>query len=422
MTTLLVIAFVLGYAAIAFEHTIGVNKAGAALITGVLCWAIIALFTDGPSTLNDPLDHHLGAIAGIVFFLLGAMTIVELIAAHGGFDLITAHISETRRTRLLWSIALLTFFLSAVLDNLTTTIVMVTLVRKLFTEQRDRLYFASAIVIAANAGGAWSPIGDVTTTMLWVGGQITTAGIITSSLLPSAVAMVVPLLAMSNRMEGRIVHPPTITNDDARARQDSSVFILGLCVLLFIPVFKALTHLPPYMGMFIGLGIMWVFTTMLHRDKDPKERKALSISAALERTDTPSLLFFAGILLSVAALEHAGLLADLADWLMGTVHWTALIVFIMGLLSAVIDNVPLVAGAQGMFSLEQFPQDHAFWKFLAYCAGTGGSALIIGSAAGVAAMGIERITFLWYLTRITSYALLGYVAGAGTYMLQDLLL
>ncbi len=423
MTALLITVFLLGYAAIAFENAIGVNKAGTALITGVLCWTIIALFANATDDLITPLTHHLGGIAGIVFFLLGAMAIVELIAAHGGFDLITERISETRRVQLLWSVALLAFFLSAVLDNLTTTIVMVTLLRKLFTEQRDRLYFASAVVLAANAGGAWSPIGDVTTTMLWIGGRISTGGIILSTLVPSLVAVAVPMAALSYRFDGRITrtNPTPVAGATGRSPHRGAMLLIGVGTLLFVPVFKTLTHLPPYMGMLVGLGVMWVITARIHRDKNGAERKALSITTALERTDTPSLLFFLGILLSVAALEHAGLLEHTAQWLGRIVHQTSVIVFAMGLISAVIDNVPLVAAVQGMFSLDQFPTDHSFWHFLAYCAGTGGSALIIGSAAGVAAMGLERITFFWYLKRISIYALLGYVAGACTYLLQHLM-
>ncbi|MEO8587801.1 MAG: sodium:proton antiporter NhaD [Flavobacteriales bacterium] len=423
MSTLLIIVFVLGYVAIAFEHTIGVNKAGAALITGVLCWTVLAVFAHG-ADLSETLTHHLGGIAGIAFFLLGAMTIVELIAANDGFELITERITETRRVPLLWTIALLAFFLSAILDNLTTTIVMVTLTRKLFNEQRDRLYFASAVVIAANAGGAWSPIGDVTTTMLWIGGQISARGVILSTFVPSLAAAVLPLWALSFRFDGRIMRTvPAATNTGTvrASPHRRTMLLLGIGTLLFVPVFKTLTHLPPYMGMFIGLGVMWVVTAIVNRDKNGEERKALSITSALERTDTPSLLFFVGILLSVAALQQAGVLIHMAEWLMRTLHLSSLIAFSMGLLSAVIDNVPLVAAVQGMFTLDQFPTDHSFWSFLAYCAGTGGSALIIGSAAGVVAMGIERITFFWYLKRISAYALLGYVAGAGTYVLQELL-
>lgn len=322
--------------------------------------------------------------------------------------------------------AVLTFFLSAVLDNLTTTIVMVTLLRKLTTEHRDRVYFASVVVIAANAGGAWSPIGDVTTTMLWIGGQISAGAIVLSTFIPSLVAMAVPIGLLSLRLKGRL--PETI-NDEAGSEattappQDRRFMLLtGVAVLLFVPLFKTTTHLPPYMGMLIGLGIMWVITAIRHKDKNASERRTLSITSALQRADAPSILFFVGILLSVAALQHAELLDQIALWMTRTLEWPPLIVALFGLLSAVIDNVPLVAGVQGMFSLEHYPMDNAFWQFLAYCAGTGGSTLIIGSAAGVAAMGIESITFFWYFKHITGYALLGYVAGALVFLLQQALL
>jgi len=311
------------------------------------------------------------------------------------------------------------------LGNLTTTIVMVTLLRRLLTEHRDRVYFASVVVLAANAGGAWSPIGDVTTTMLWIGGQISAAGIIGSTFLPSVVSVVVPIVVLSYRFDGRItaVASPVLPNGTGpNTKHQRSMLLLGLGALLFVPVFKTITHLPPYMGMLISLGILWVVTAFMHKEKDAHQRKALSITSALERADAPSILFFLGILLSVAALQEAGVLASSATWITQQIGDHSVIVFLFGLLSAVIDNVPLVASVQNMFSLTEFPMDHSFWQFLAYCAGTGGSALIIGSAAGVAAMGIESITFFWYLKRITGYALLGYAVGALAFLLQDAVL
>ena len=349
------------------------------------------------------------------------MTIVELIDAHEGFDIITTRITQTDKRKLLWIISLITFFLSAVLDNLTTTIVMVSLLRKLIRDDSDRLLFTGMVVIAANAGGVWSPIGDVTTTMLWIGGQITPLNIIRMLILPSLVCLIVPLLYLSFKLRGSIDRPFVEGNTYSPAlnsRQQSLVFFSGIMVLLLVPVFKTVTHLPPFMGMLIGLGLLWIITEIIHGDKDNEDKHILSVVHALRKIDSPSILFFLGILLAIASLEASGILSSVAQWLTATFKNESAIVIVIGLVSAIVDNVPLVAAVQGMYDLNQYPTDHFFWEFLAYCTGTGGSALIIGSAAGVAAMGMEKISFFWYVKKITFLALLGYFAGALIYILQ----
>jgi NhaD family Na+/H+ antiporter len=420
MTLAITILFVLGYLAIAFEHPLRINKAASALLTGVLCWAVFALLQNDKHFVSENLGHHLSEISGILFFLLGAMVIVELIDAHDGFEIITERIKSASKKKLIWITGFITFFLSAVLDNLTTTIVMVSLLRKLIPSHKDRLLFAGLIVIAANAGGAWSPIGDVTTTMLWIGGQITTVNIILKTILPSLICFIVPALTVSMQVKGNIEKPESLKKDklSSSAFERKAVFITGVACLLFVPAFKAITHLPPYMGIMFGLGLMWVITEMIHSGKDEREKGLLSVNHALRKIDTPSILFFLGILLAVSALQSTGILTSVAEALdksIGNIH---VITVIIGVLSAIVDNVPLVAAAQGMYSLEQYPVDHSFWEFLAYCAGTGGSILIIGSAAGVAAMGMERIQFFWYLKKIAWLALIGYIAGAAVYLLQ----
>jgi Na+/H+ antiporter NhaD/arsenite permease-like protein len=424
MTTLLVLLFIVGYAFIAAEHFIKINKAATALITGVLCWTVFMVSSANAHVVNEQLAHHLGELSGILFFLLGAMTIVELIDAHDGFEIITSRIQQTSVRKLLWIVALLTFFLSAVLDNLTTTIVMVSLLRKLINHTETRLTFAGVVVIAANAGGAWSPIGDVTTTMLWIGGQVTSANIIAKLIVPSLVCLVVPLLILMFVSKGKVQRPAiggVKKQSYLPVRHQLVVFIAGVLVLVLVPVFKTLTHLPPYMGVLIGLGILWAITEVMHVRKDEKYRQHLSVASALRKIDTPSILFFFGILMCIAALQTAGVLQMAAQWMTQTLANDNLIVLSMGFLSAIVDNVPLVAAAQGMYSLSVYPADHYFWEFLAYCTGTGGSALIIGSAAGVAAMGIENINFFWYLKRISWLAVAGYLAGAGVYILQHTL-
>ena len=422
MTIIVAIIFIVGYLAIAFEQSIKINKAASALLTGVICWAVYSLSGEG-DLVSTNLSHHLSEIAGILFFLLGAMVIVELIDAHDGFEIITERIQSTHKKKLVWIIGFITFFLSAILDNLTTTIVMVSLLRKLIPSHKDRLIFAGLVVIAANAGGAWSPIGDVTTTMLWIGHQITTTNIIIKTFLPALICFMVPALIISMQMKG------FIEKDESKKEklfstgyERKTVFFIGLGCLLFVPVFKTITHLPPYMGIVFGLGLMWVLTEMVHSGKDESEKGLLSVNHALRKIDTPSILFFLGILLAVSALQSTGVLTSVASSLDRSIGNISIITIIIGFLSAIVDNVPLVAAAQGMYSLDQYPTDHFFWEFLAYCSGTGGSILIIGSAAGVAAMGMERIEFGWYLKKIAGLAILGYLAGAGVFLLQHYLL
>jgi Na+/H+ antiporter NhaD/arsenite permease-like protein len=421
MTALLILIFIIGYAAIAFEHTLKINKSATALITGVLCWTVHVLYANDPYVVTEHLTLHLGELSGILFFLLGAMTIVELIDAHDGFDLLTDKIIETDKRKLLWIIAFIAFFLSAILDNLTTTIVVVSLLRKLIKNDKDRLFFAGIVVIAANAGGAWSPIGDVTTTMLWIGGQITASNIIIHLILPSLLCLLVPLIYLSFILKGKVLRPKTDKHSDYKSlpkSQQAIVFFSGIAVLMAVPVFKTITHLPPYMGILLGLGILWVITEIIHGKKDEDDKHSLSVVHALRKIDASSILFFLGILLSIAALQSASVLTDLAQWLSINLKNDSTIVIIIGLLSSIIDNVPLVAAAQGMYDLSQYPTDDYFWTFLAYCTGTGGSILVIGSAAGIAAMGMERISFGWYLKKISLLALLGYFAGAFAYILQ----
>lgn len=421
MTGLIISIFILGYIAIAFEHVIKINKAATALVTGVLCWTVYILLSPEKNIVSEELTHHLGELSGILFFLLGAMTIVELIDAHDGFDIITTRISQTNTKKLLWIIAFITFFLSAILDNLTTTIVVISFLRKLIRNEKDRLFFAGIVVVAANAGGAWSPIGDVTTTMLWIGGQITASNIIIKLILPSLVCLIVPLVCLSFKLRGNVERPvleASSVNQALSHKHQSIVFFSGIIILMLVPVFKTVTHLPPFMGILIGLGILWIITEIIHGRKDEEDKHIFSVVHALRKIDSPSILFFLGILVSISALQSTGILTYLAQWLTTSMKNDSTIVISMGLLSSIVDNVPLIAAAQGMFDLNQYPTDHYFWEFLAYCTGTGGSVLIIGSAAGVAAMGMEKITFFWYLKKISLLALLGYFAGAITYMLQ----
>ena len=419
------IVFILGYAAIAMEHPIRINKAASALVTAALCWSIYALFSGDAHAVSEHLTGHLGEVSGILFFLMGAMTIVELIDAHDGFHLITSRIRTTNKKKLVWIIALLTFFLSAVLDNLTTTIVLVSLLRKIIAEKEERLLFSGLVVISANAGGAWSPIGDVTTTMLWIGGQITAGSIIIQTILPSLVSMIIPVWIISRRMKGTLVRmdiqEESPVNFNQNAFERNLVFFVGVVCLLFVPVFKTITHLPPYMGILFGLGLMWMITELIHSGRDEDEKGLLSVNHALRKIDTPSILFFLGILLSIGVLQATGVLNNLATLMSEKIGNISAITMSIGLLSAIVDNVPLVAAVQGMYPLEQYPTGHYFWEFLAYCSGTGGSVLIIGSAAGVAAMGLEKIEFFWYLKKISWLALIGYLAGAAVFMLQHYL-
>lgn len=426
MHILLAVTFILGYIAIALEHPLQINKTASALLTGVCCWVIYILGSDDFHHVSEQLIEHLGNISGILFFLLGAMTIVELIDAHGGFEVITNRIRTRNKRKLLWIISFVSFFLSAVLDNLTTTIVMVSLLRKLIKDSPTRLLFAGMVIIAANAGGAWTPIGDVTTTMLWIGGQITSFSIMKELIVPSLVCLIVPLSLVSFRIKGSASEDRT--NELPEHKPSSSLFekrlilYMGIGALIFVPVFKTITHLPPFMGILFGLGVLWVVTEIIHKNKDEDTKGSFSVVSALQKADTPSVLFFLGILVAISALESTHLLAGLAKFMDNHIGNLEIIVLSIGLLSSIVDNVPLVAAAMGMYDMQTYPTDHYFWTFVAYCAGTGGSCLIIGSAAGVAAMGMEKINFIWYLKKISVLALMGYLGGAAAYLIQRALL
>ncbi|MCX7696640.1 MAG: sodium:proton antiporter NhaD [Bacteroidales bacterium] len=464
----MIVVFILGYTAIALEHPLKINKAASALLTGSLLWVLYMLGAFDIFTLNLShawnefskstgllLNHeniqeflteheiikHLGEIGEILFFLLGAMTIVEITDQHQGFRIITDRIKTTNKVKLLWLISFVTFFLSAILDNLTTTIVMVTLIRKLINDHKDRLYFASTIVIAANAGGAFSPIGDVTTIMLWIGGQVTTVNIILKLFIPSVINLLIPLIILSFMLKGTIERPNDENSNELEEGNSHSnqvnlkdwernlMFFMGVGGLIFVPIFKTVTHLPPFMGMLFSLSIIWITVEILHMNK-PEEDK-LSIHGILSRIDTPTILFFLGILSAVAALQSAGHLIQLSHLLDKTFGDVFIIGGIIGVISAIVDNVPLVAAAMGMYPImdpgttgymANFVQDGVFWEYLAYTAGTGGSMLIIGSAAGVAAMGIEKIEFIWYMKKISWLAFLGYIGGIFAYYFQIMLL
>ena len=422
MQTALIVIFVIAYAAIVLEHPLNISKSASALIGAGLLWSIYALSIDDPGLISERLGESLMGTAQIVFFLMGAMAVVEVVDAHNGFEVITKRIRTAKLSSLMWIVGFVTFFLSAILDNLTTTIVMISLIRKVLAKHEDRLLFAGIIVIAANSGGAWSPLGDVTTTMLWIGGQITALAIIQAVLLPALVSMVVPLGITAYTLRSRAVASieSAASNDglQASAFERNLMFFLGLGILVAVPAFKAVTHLPPFMGILFGLGILWLVGDLVHRHKEEESRERLTLAHALSKIDMSALVFFIGILLSVATLEHAAILSTLATWLDQTVGRQDVIVLIIGIASAVVDNVPLVAASMGMYSLTQFPPDDFLWEFLAYCAGTGGSILIIGSAAGIAAMSLEKIQFFWYVKKISGLALVGYFAGAATYLVQ----
>ena len=414
------IAFILGYIFIVFEKKIKIDKAASAIITGVVCWTLYIFSGASIETISRQLMAHMGEIAGILFFLLGAMTIVELIDAHDGFAIISNRMKSDNKRKLLWLVGFITFFLSAVLDNLTTTIVMVLMIRALIHDEKERWIFTGIIIIAANSGGAWSPLGDVTTTMLWIGGQITAWNIMQRLIIPSLVSVIIPLMLATFMIKkaGPKIQEKNVPKSIGISRlEKNAVLIIGILGLLFVPVFKSLTHLPPFMGMLLSLGIIWAFIELLHRNKNEEKKFTFSVIAALRRLNIPTILFFLGILLAVSALESSGLLNKWALGLSSYVPNQNILIIIIGFFSSVIDNVPLVAAIQGMYSLNVYPTDHYFWEFLAYAAGTGGSILIIGSAAGIAAMGMEKITFFWFLKRFSILALLGYLSGAFTYIL-----
>jgi len=416
----IIVIFVVAYAAIALEHPLGINKSASALVGAGVMWTVYTVSGGDLALIGSQLDESVASTAKIVFFLIGAMTIVEVIDAHDGFTVITSLIRTTKQVTLMWIVCFVTFFLSAVLDNLTTTIVMISLMKKISDSQEDRLFFAAMIVVAANAGGAWSALGDVTTTMLWIGGQITPLAIIDGVLPASLVNLLVPLLIVSWLLRGKRIAAPAIAEEASTVSpfERNLIFFLGLALLVAVPAFKTLAHLPPFMGILLALGILWLVGELVHRDKEAKEKRELLPPHALARIDMSSIVFFIGILLAVATLEHGHVLAMLAEWLDRAVGRQELIVLALGLLSAVVDNVPLVAASMGMYSLDRFPTDSFLWEFIAYCAGTGGSILIIGSAAGVAAMGLEKIHFFWYVKKISWLALLGYFAGAAVFVVQ----
>jgi len=424
MITILIIIFTLGYLAITLEHTIKINKSATALITAVLCWTLIISNASNKELIIEQLSYHLSSISEIVFFLLGAMTIVEIIDAHDGFQNITERIKTSHKTKLIWLISVITFFLSAVLDNLTSTIVMMSILNKLIEDKKTKWLLLGLVIISSNAGGAFSPIGDVTTTMLWIGGQISPLNIMKQTFLASLVCMVVPTLMINYMIKGKIELRANVENSlnfNTNSFERNLIFYVGIGCLLFVPIFKTLTHLPPYMGMFLSLGIIWTLTELIHNKKHVNEKGILSVSHALRKIDTPSILFFFGILLSISSLEVVGVLPQMASTLNSSIGNLNLVAICIGLLSAVFDNVPLVAALQSMYSLNDYPQDHYFWELLAFTAGTGGSCLIIGSAAGVAVMGIEKIDFFWYLKKISWIALIGFMAGVATFLIQHYL-
>ncbi len=422
MLTVLVVIFVIAYAAIALEHPLKINKSASALIGAGLLWTIYAVGSGKPTMVGAELGESLMGTAQIVFFLIGAMTIVEVVDAHDGFYVITSRIRTAKLSSLMWMVGFVTFFLSAILDNLTTTIVMVSLMKKLLDKHEDRLFFAGIIIIAANAGGAWTPIGDVTTTMLWIGGQITSWNIMKSVFLASIVSLLVPLAITARMLRGKLVEAPPRNAGGITCHashfEKVLMFYMGLGILVAVPVFKGLTGLPPFMGILFGLGILWAVGDLVHRDKTDDDKEHLTLVRALTKIDMGSIVFFIGILLAVATLEHTHILKSLAQWLEATIGRLDVIVLLIGLVSAIVDNVPLVAASMGMYNRAQYPTDSFLWEFMAYCAGTGGSILIIGSAAGVAAMGLEKINFIWYMKKISLLALVGYFAGAMVYILQ----
>lgn len=464
MITTLICLFFIGYLGIALEHPLKIDKTAIALLLGMLLWILYALgaeyivpAVDGEGlkeyiaqnarmageslhtqSLNYILDvkivEALGDITQTLFFLIGAMTIVELVDIHGGFTVITDHIRTHSKKKLLWIICLTTFVFSAVLDNMTTTIVMVLLLRKLVEDPKERWLYAGMVVIAANTGGAWSPIGDVTTIMLWVKGNVTALALIERVLLPSIVAMIVPLLIIAPQLKGELPPrkpDPAMAGEFISTRDRMLIFILGVGGLLFVPIFKSITHLPPFVGMLLVLGALWLFTDILYNGKRIERRKQHRLPDVVSRIDMPSILFFLGILMAVQVLDASGILEATAMWLDDAVHNVYIINVMLGILSSIFDNVPLVAGVMGMYPvadpgsigyMANFVEDGIFWEFLSYCAGVGGSLLIIGSAAGVIAMGLEKINFGWYLKKFTFAALLGYLAGAGVYVLEVMLM
>ena len=442
-----VVVYIIGYLFIALEPPVKIDKSATALLLGMVMWVLFILGADAlpfvvekaaehgyaghlSDFVNAEILHHMGEIATTLFFLIGAMTIVELVDVHGGFAIITDRITSRSKKKLLWILGFVTFILSAILDNLTTAIVMVMLLRKLVNEPKERWLYASMIIIAANAGGAWSPIGDITTIMLWVKGNISTGAVMMYVLLPSLAALIVPLLFVTGRLNGKldkIENEAKEENNHVSTKERNLLFFMGVGGLIFVPIFKTITHLPPFIGMLFSLSILWIVTEMIYNGKALDPQRQHRLPRILQRIDTPTILFFLGILMAVAVLQSTGILGDMANMLAEKVGDVNVINIVLGFLSSIVDNVPLVAAAQGMYQIipvEQaqalaaghwdlnFIQDGAFWLLLTYCAGVGGSMLIIGSAAGVVVMGLEKINFGWYLKNISLIAMLGYLAGA----------
>ncbi len=448
MIAAVVAVFIIGYTLIVFEHPLKLDKSVPALLAGVLCWVVIGVFglpvvneANELASSKDVLITQMGEISQILFFLIGAMTIVELVDLHQGFSVITDRIKTTNKKTLLWLISFLAFFLSSVLDNLTTTIVLISLLRKLVPDRNERLWYVSFVVIAANAGGAWTPIGDVTTTMLWIKEKVSTVGLMEHLFLTSVLCLAVPLFIAGFLpvFKGKITIPEAVQAEKTKAHKllsSKTMLICGIAGLIFVPVFKAITGLPPFMGMMFSLAFVWLVSEYIHPEEEFSEerRQMYSVRHALSRIEFSSILFFLGILLAVSSLStvvastHAdgypvGLLGTLAEQLQVAIPNLDIVVVIIGFLSAIVDNVPIVAAVMGMFPADLFPMDAKLWQFVAYTAGTGGSIFIIGSPAGVAAMGIERMDFIWYFKRISLLALIGYLSGVFSFLiLYELLL
>ena len=438
-TTLIISIFIVGYLCIVFEHNLKVNKAPIALFMCVACWTcyflgveyFVSPGVDARDAAHSSLLHHLSEACEILFFLMAAMTIVEIIDSNGGFNFVRSKLLTRNKRVLLWRVALITFFLSALLDNLTTSIVMVMVLRKLVTDTKERMIYASLIILAANAGGAFSPIGDVTTIMLWIRNLVSTEGILLSLFIPSIVSIVVPTFLLQYSLRGELPLTKAVAEeqeaDAFSQRERTTVFVVGLAGLVFVPVFKMLTGLPPYMGALLALSVLWTVTELFFRRSRNKHVSSKQrVASILSRIDMTTILFFLGILMTVATLQEIGALADFGTWLNTVARGNQyLITGIIGIASSVVDNVPLVAGCMGMYDPTMggdFVQDGIFWQLLAYCAGVGGSMLIIGSAAGVVVMGLEKISFGWYLRTISGVALLGYLAGLLAYYLQTLVI
>ena len=439
LTILIVIVFCVGYLCIALESLTKVNKAAIALLMCVLCWTLLMLdpFSFYPSILggdvihhiSEVIEHHLGDAAGTLFFLMGAMTIVEIVDSNGGFNFVRDTLKTRSKRKLMWRMAFMTFFLSAILDNLTTSIVMIMVLRKLVQSRQDRLIYAALVVISANSGGAFSPIGDVTTIMLWIKGVITTQGVLTEIFIPSLISMLVPAFILQYQLKGKFDKEQNLPKADVSTftkSQRDIIFWLGVGGLCFVPIFKTITHLPPFMGILLVLGLLWTVTEIFHYNASDDDTMAKRVSDLLSKIDLSTIMFFLGILMAVAVLQEVGVLTMLGGVLDTTFEGNHFLVTgIIGVLSSIVDNVPLVAGCMGMYpvaAVGDMAIDGIFWQLLAYCAGVGGSMLIIGSAAGVVVMGLEKITFGWYMKKITWVAFAGYIAGMITYYLERLLL